>query len=106
MVTISHWVCYEDYSNTEIDETKLNITSDHDGPVEVIYLLTSLGMFPKLKHLEIWIVEKTYFEFSVWNDPPVLLPNLFNIAFTIVDISFALTTQRTVFNVLHQIGVK
>ena len=75
-------VCYEDYSNTEIDETKLNITSDHDGPVEGTYLLTSLGMFPKLKHLEIWIAEKTYFEFSVWNDPPVLLPNLFNITRT------------------------
>ena len=106
MVNISHWVCYEDYSNTEIDETKLNITSDHDGPVEGTYLLTGLGMFPKLKHLENGIAEKTYFEFNVWNDPPVLLPNLFNIAFTIVDISFALTTQRTVFNVLHQIGVK
>ena len=54
-------------------------------------------MFPKLKHLENGIAEKTYtyFEFNVWNDPPVLLSNLFNIAFTIVDISFALTTQRT-----------
>ena len=53
MVNISHWVCYEDYSNTETDDTKLNIMSDHDDPVEDTYLLTSLGMFPKLKHLEI-----------------------------------------------------